>query len=195
MRRTNVNPIGLKVYRKPPILMLALSLSWPLACGAVQGAGIDAAQAAPVETAPAVAQDQSAPANGQAEAGPPAARVPRQHVRRAPGHGIDETVSRLTRGLQLDEAQQKKLREILWDEQKQVWHLRQNPGAGVDWASATATIIGQTKTRIRAILNDEQKQKYVTDVPRDETAPAKADVEHWMKLQESQRLQDEGPKK
>lgn len=175
-----------------PILLLAMALPWTCASSRQQAVGADARQAAPL--APASAAQDAPPATGagQAEADAAPVRVPRPHVRRAPGQGIDETVHRLAKGLGLDEGQQKKLREILTDEQQQVWRLRRNPGAGVDWAGASATIISQTKSRIRAMLNDEQRQKYETDVPRDQTAPAQADLQHWMQLQESKRQQDGG---
>lgn len=122
-------------------------------------------------------------------------RIPRPHTRPVPGRGIDETVRLLTRGLNLNATQQVKLREILWDEQKQARNLRRNPGPGVDWVSATATLVDQTRTRIRALLDDDQRQKYAADVPHALTAPAQADLQHWIALQDSKRLQADGATK
>jgi len=175
--------------------MLALALPLSATCGAVEAIAADTSQSAPAGAALDNLQVQPSAASGQADPAGAPVRAARSRVRRAPGHGIDDTVRRLARGLGLDEAQQKKLRDVLWDEQKQVWRLRQNPGAGVDWASAAATIVEQTRTRIRALLNDEQKQKYAVDVPRDQTAPAQADVAHWIQLQDSKRAQESGASK
>jgi hypothetical protein len=119
----------------------------------------------------------------------PKARVPRPHIHRTPGQGIEETVHRLARGLDLDAPQQVKLREILWDQQRQMRRLRENPGPGIDWASTTAGIVARSKERIRAMLNDEQKKKYSVDVPRDGLGPAQADLQHWIDLQDSRRQQ------
>ena len=105
---------------------------------------------------------------------------------------IDERVRRLTRGLDLDPGQQARLRQILVDQYRQMLHLRSgNAPAPVDVAGTTLAIYDQTKSRIRAMLNDEQKKKYSADVPREQTAPAQADLQHWMQLQESRRKQDD----
>jgi hypothetical protein len=126
----------------------------------------------------------------------PRARVPRPQTHRTVGQGIDETVRRMSRGLDLDPEQQGKLRDILLDQQRQIRKLRsENPQAGVDWAGATTGIVDQTKARIRAMLNKEQKEKYSTDVPREMTAPAQADLQHWMRIQESNRQKDDGDSK
>jgi len=185
-----------------PVAILALTLALMLAlmesaaCRAGEGRAESVAIAPP---ATAAAIDETNPVGSPPPAVPDTAgapeRSPRPHVRRAPGRGVDETVRLLTRGLNLDASQQVRLRQILWDEQMQARDLRQNPGAGVDWVSATATIVDQTRTRIRAMLNDEQKQKYASDVPRDLTAPAQADLQHWLALQDSRRLQADGATK
>jgi hypothetical protein len=98
----------------------------------------------------------------------------------------------MSRGLNLDPGQQSTLRQILLDQQRQIQKLRrESPQAGVDWVAVTMGIVDQTKTRIRAILSDEQKGKYSTDVPREMTATAQADLQHWMQIQESNRRQDD----
>jgi hypothetical protein len=182
------------LQRLAPMVLVALTLAWSAACRAEEGTrGPAASESGAVAPVPAAPDALGSDANGKPDAPDPvspSARVHRPQVRHAPGHGIDETVRRLTRGLDLDPAQQAKLREILWDEQRQARKLRANSGAGVDWPSATATIVDQTKARIRVMLNDEQKKKYSMDVPREGLAPAQADLQHWMQLQESKRLQD-----
>jgi len=186
-----------------PVLVVALLLAWSADGQAEDGTAGPATQTSPVAPVPEAAS-AAAPdaAPGRAEVTPespiadaPRTRAPRPRIHRTPGQGIDETVGRLTRGLGLDAAQQAKLREILWDEQMQVRRMRENPGAGVDWASTTAMLVGRTKARIRAMLSDEQKKKYPVDVPRDGLAPAQADVQHWMQLQDSRRQQDAGAPK
>jgi hypothetical protein len=178
-------------------VVVALALAGSAASGAadaIPAATTPAATVAPqplAPDAPAPAANDKPDARDAPDAPSHRARASRPQARHAPGHGIDETVRRLTRGLELDPGQQAKLREILWDEQRQARRLRENPGAGVDWASATATIVDQTKARIRAMLTDDQRKKYATDVPHDLTAPGQADLQHWMQLQESKRQQDD----
>jgi len=128
---------------------------------------------------------------------PSAGSPPAAGVRRPPGHrtvaqGIDENVRRLTRGLDLTAEQQSKLREILWDRHRQITNLRsERLDAGADRVGLNVAIQDRTKARIRAILNEDQKKKYSTDVPRDMTAPAQADLKHWMDVQESKRRNGE----
>jgi hypothetical protein len=45
------------------------------------------------------------------------------------------------------------------------------------------------------VLNDEQIKKYPAAVPRDQTAPAQADLQHWLQLQESNRKDEDGSSK
>jgi hypothetical protein len=118
----------------------------------------------------------------------PGRHGPARHLTVA--QSIEESVRRLTRGLDLDPGQQARLRQILVDQRRQVLQLRSS--SAPDVAGTTLAIYGQTKARIRAMLNDEQRSKYSADVPRDTLAPAQADLQHWMKMQESKRQQDSG---
>lgn len=102
---------------------------------------------------------------------------------------IDESVRRLTRGLDLDPGQQARLRQILVDQHRQLLQLRSGNAPAPDVTGTTLAIYDQTKMRIRTMLNDEQKKKYSADVPRDSLAPAQADLQHWMQMQESKRKQ------
>ena len=128
----------------------------------------------------------------------PDAAVPRFGHHRPVRHltiaqSIDENVRRLTRGLNLDPSQQEKLRQILLDQHRQMMQLRTGGAAGSgDVTGRTMAIYAQTKGRIRAMLNDQQKTKYSADVPRDTLAPAQADLQHWMQIQESSRKQGDG---
>jgi hypothetical protein len=101
----------------------------------------------------------------------------------------------MSRGLDLNAEQQVKLREILADEYQRARKQSQNSEPGADRVAATMAIVDATKARIRALLSKEQEAKYETDVPREMTAPAQADLQHWMQVQESNRRQDEGAAK
>jgi hypothetical protein len=148
---------------------------------------------APVPAAP----EASSVAPAQA----PNAQATKARVHPSPTHrtveqGIDQSVRRLTLGLGLDLAQQAKLREILRDQHRQAMKLRtDNSEPGTDRAAATFAILEQTKARIRAMLNEEQRKKYSADVPREQTAPAQADLQHWLQLQELQRSKGEDESK
>jgi hypothetical protein len=125
------------------------------------------------------------------------AEIPRSRIHGPPTHrtvdqGINESVRRLTRGLDLDPAQQAKLREILLDQHRQIVKLRkESPEPGTDQTGLNLAILDRTKARIRAMLSEEQKKKYSADVPRDTTGPAQADLQHWMDIQESKRRNGE----
>ena len=173
-----------------PLLLLTLVLEWSAGCPAEDATANVPAQ--PVsDAAPHDTDARQNPSTAQL----PATRVARPRIHHVPGQGIEQTVQRMTRGLGLDTAQQTQLRKILWDEQQQARRLREHAGPDVAWASATAAIVEQTKSRIRAILTGEQKNRYFQDVPRQDLAPAQADLQHYMQLQESKRQQsDAAPK-
>jgi hypothetical protein len=161
--------------------------------------------------------DDAAPAGGPAAAAGPAAPAPDataspavsispaqdgatpRPVRRGPvrhltaAQSIDESVRRLTRGLELDPGQQERLRQILLDQRRQIMRLRSGGSAvSGDATGRMLAIYDQTRARIRAMLNEDQRKKYPAAVPRDQTAPARADLQYWMKIQESRRKQEDG---
>jgi hypothetical protein len=172
-----------------PMTLVALMLALSALCRAEEGT---AAVPAPESVVPAPVPATPDSTNSVV----PRARAHRAPVHRTAGQGIDETVQRMSRGLALDAEQQAKLRGILWDQYRQVKKVHAgNSQAGVDWAGATLAIVDQTKARIREMLSEEQRKKYSTDVPRELTAPAQADLQHWMELQQSQRQQDEAESK
>jgi len=137
--------------------------------------------------------DASAPTPAVPEPSSETANEPRGGIRRPPAHAtvgqrINETVRRLTRSLDLNPEQQAKLRQILLDQRQQTLRLRsQSLEPGADRVGMNLAILDRTKERIRAMLSEEQRKKYTTDVPRDQTAPAQADLQHWMEIQESNR--------
>ncbi len=97
---------------------------------------------------------------------------------------IDANVQRLSRGLNLDTSQQDKLRQILWDQHRELRaRLVEKPQPGVDRAALTAAIIEHTKEQIRAMLDDEQRSRYSAQVPHGLTAASRADLEHWVEVQ------------
>ena len=146
---------------------------------------------------PRPAADTDAPA-AAAEAAAPDPVTPRFNhhhaVRRfSVAQSIDESVRRLARGLDLDAGQQTRLREILVNQHRQVMLLRNGAAAASgDVTGATMAIYDQTRARIRAMLNDEQLKKYPAALPRDQTAPAQADLQKWLQMQDSKRTQNDG---
>ena len=172
------------------IALLTATLAMSAACLAdAEAVGSDAT-AASGPVAPARDAMVIPPA---VDAGHPTARRHPPAPRRTVAQSIDERVRRLTRGLELDPDQQEKLRQILMDQHRAVMALRSgNAGVPVDVAGTSLAIYDQTRVRIRAMLNDEQKQKYSAEVPRGELAPAQADLLHWMDLQDEKRRQGKG---
>lgn len=165
--------------------------TWTLAISAASRADGAAAGSAPAAAANPAAAATDAPAR---QPGPPSTRASRRRQGRqlTAAQGIDVNVRRLTRGLKLDGGQQEKLRQILTDQHRQIVALRSgNNSAAQDVTGTALAIYDQTKARIRAILNDEQKKKYSADVPRQGLAPSQADLKHWMDLQESKRREEQ----
>jgi hypothetical protein len=181
-----------------PRLVVLLALACAAAARADEGSPAGSAPAAnPV--APGDVKQPAAPAADAAM--PPPAGTPgtpgtqrrRQPVARKPGQAIDANVRKLTQALDLNSEQQAKLREILLDQYRQVAKLRsQSPEPGSDRVAMNLALLDRTKARIRSILTDEQKKKYIVDVPREQTAPAQADLQHWMDVQEAQRRAGDG---
>jgi hypothetical protein len=127
---------------------------------------------------------QNGPAAEAAKSNAPRARIPRHPSQRlTPEQALDERVLRLTRALELDEAQQARLREVLTNERRQIMKLRtDNPHPQADRVGPALAILDHTREEIRAMLNEEQKKKYPAPVPRSATTAASADVDYWMRL-------------
>jgi len=98
--------------------------------------------------------------------------------------------------LDLDLGQQVRLRQILVDQHRQMTQLRSGASqVSGDVPGTMLAIYDQTRARIRAMLNEEQLKKYPAAVAPEQTAPAQADLQHWMQLQETGRKQDGGTSK
>jgi hypothetical protein len=168
-----------------PLAVLMLGLSAP--CGSAVAADADV----PLPTAAAAPEASAEPPTPNAKTPRVLRHGPVRHLTIA--QSIDESVGRLARGLDLDPGQQVRLRQILVDQHRQMMQLRSG-GSGVsgDATGAMLAIYDQTRARVRAMLNEEQLKKYPAAVPLEQTAPAQADLQHWMQLQETKRRQGDG---
>jgi hypothetical protein len=163
-------------------VLLALMFALGTAGAAAQGSAPPAA-ASTDEPAASAAPD-STPADGA-----PGSRSHRP-PHSTPAKVIDANVRRLAQGLKLDQEQQAKLREILVDQYAQLMKLRTESAPGTDRAGAMRAIVDRTREKIREMLNDEQKEQYSTQVPREVTAATRADLEHWLDVRDAQRRED-----
>jgi hypothetical protein len=116
-----------------------------------------------------------------APADAPGKAVHRAHKARR-GATIDDRVKLLTAELKLDAAQQAGVKGALETQRtrlQQLWNdTSMAPAVRV---GATQKISDDTADRIRALLNEEQKKKYIKPRQRDVAVGTKgADVEGWM---------------
>jgi hypothetical protein len=97
--------------------------------------------------------------------------------------GLDGRVALLARELDLDPGQQVALRKMLEEQGVQVaqaWNDTSVPGA--TRVGRTQAISDRTAERIRAMLNDEQRRKYIQPRQRETSVGAPGGrVETWMK--------------
>ena len=158
---------------------LALRLAMALA---MLGAGPRPAHAAtdPTDaTEPAVAAEAARAVEDNEAATPVLQDTARRRKRASP---LDRRVMLLARELGLDATQQAQVKKVLEGQREQVarvWNDRSIPAARR--VSATQAIGDRTADRIRALLNDEQRKKYIK--PRQRAAAvgtAGGDVESWM---------------
>jgi hypothetical protein len=121
-----------------------------------------------------------APAAGEDR---PAASFPvrRQSPVRYRAHGVQDRVKVLTRALDLDASQQAQLRRILESQRQRVLAAWSDPSvAPARRVAATQAISAETTTRIRALLNDEQKRKFGPERQAREPEAPGPSVEAWM---------------
>jgi len=178
----------LQVARLALMTLVATTLAFSAACRADDAAAAGDRAAAAGPAAPAT--DTTATPTPTPNAATPRVSPHRPARHLTVAQRIDENVRRLAHSLDLDPVQREKVRQILVDQHAQIGKLRDgNSAVPVDVTATTLAIYDQTKARIRAVLNPEQKMKYSADVPRDELAPGQADLKHWMDLQESKRRQ------
>ena len=121
---------------------------------------------------------------------PPAAATPAPgSVHRAPRAGIAGRVQLLTAELGLDARQQQAVASVLVQQRTEVAKVWSDPS--VPAALRVSAIGDTTAERIRAILNEDQRKKYMQ--PRQHEAPVGApggDVQKWM--QSAQGLEPAG---
>jgi Spy/CpxP family protein refolding chaperone len=117
------------------------------------------------------------PAVGQAsEPTPPPRSAPHRYRRIT----IDDQVKGLTKSLDLTETQQtavKKILELRQQESLRIWRGT----SGSERVSRFRMLQVRTASRIRSVLNDEQKKKYNPLGQRPPQQPDQKSVEDWMK--------------
>jgi Spy/CpxP family protein refolding chaperone len=123
-----------------------------------------------------------------------ATAVPRQARHRSTAQGFEDRVRRLAKGLDLDAAQEAKLRALLDNERRQIARIRSG-GTQPDSerVGATLAVIDHTREEIRAMLNEEQRKKYPAAVPRELLGAPHADVEYWTRLTQSKQQGTDKP--
>ena len=161
----------------------ALRLAMALA---MMGAGLGPAHAAtdPTDATGPAGAAEAAGAARAVDDNEAAAPVPQETARRQGRVSpLDRRVTLLTKELGLDATQQARVKKVLEGQREQVarvWSDTSLPAARR--VSATQAIADRTADRIRALLNDEQRKKYIQ--PRRRDAPvgtAGGDAEAWMK--------------
>jgi Spy/CpxP family protein refolding chaperone len=126
-----------------------------------------------------------APAQGSDAAGaaPAAASSATRQLRHhAPPRALGDRVQLMAKELDLDPAQQAQLKTILQAQRAEVasvWSDASVPAAVR--VGATRVIAERTADKIRAMLNDEQRRKYIKARPHDAPVGAPGgDVQKWM---------------
>jgi hypothetical protein len=107
----------------------------------------------------------------------------RQVPRHAPGAAIDERVKLLTGELNLDEGQQSVVKRLLESQREQTLHIWSNDAVpAAVRVKSTQAVSERTADQIRALLNEEQRKRYIQ--PRNDKVARNADrldVEAWMR--------------
>jgi protein CpxP len=108
-------------------------------------------------TCAVLAQDTPPPPPDQNQAGPPAQGMGRRGMRMDP----DRQLERLTRELNLTTDQQAQIKPLLVERQQKMQALFQDQSAAPeDRRTQGRTIMEGTNNSIKAVLNDDQKQKF-----------------------------------
>jgi septal ring factor EnvC (AmiA/AmiB activator) len=96
--------------------------------------------------------------------------------------GLDNRARRLAKMLELTEAQQAELAKVLASQREQIRKLWSDQRVAPEYrVSEMRAINDQTEDRIRALLNDEQKKKYVSSRPRESPRTSQqSDLDHWL---------------
>jgi len=151
-------------------VMLALS-----AVAVAQGPapGAEASTAQTQESAASGASDSAAPVDEGASW---------NRRRRVPPGGIDRRVKLLAAELGLDAAQQAGVRKVLVEQSEQTLKVWNNTSIAAPLRiKATQDIADRTAARIRALLNEQQRVKYMKPRPGD-LAPggSSAEMQQWI---------------
>lgn len=95
---------------------------------------------------------------------------------------LDDNVKSLAKALNLDEAQQMGVKAILERQQMQARRIQSDPSlSGADRIARFRALQQETVSRIRAILNEEQKQKYDPLNHGTKANSPQPSVEDWLK--------------
>jgi hypothetical protein len=118
----------------------------------------------------------------------PMAPVARHVMRhRSAALALDDRVQLMTKELGLDATQQAELKGILLNQRTEVlgvWNNSSSPAALR--IGATQAISEQTADRIRAMLTDAQREKYIKSRPHDTPVGAPgSDLQKWMTATQS----------
>jgi len=111
---------------------------------------------------------------------------PAHHGHKRPS--MDDRIKVLARNLDLSEAQQAAVKKILEERQQETLRLRLDPSlSGEARIGRFRALQDSTVAQIRAVLNEEQRNKYDPLVPRRlQPAPDQRSVDDWLKLTTSQ---------
>ena len=121
-------------------------------------------------------------AHATAEAQDAAGAAPRHRAtRHVAAPSLDDRVKALSKALDLDAKQQSELKTLLDDQREQVRRVWANAAVPVAYRiGETQAIDDKTAERIRALLNEEQKQKYNPPRQPQPAAQSVPNVEAWM---------------
>jgi len=121
---------------------------------------------------------------------PPPASDTGARAHRAQRSGLTSRVQLMTKELDLDVRQQTELKTILEAQRSEVSRVWSDPSVPSAVRVGATQVIGErTADRIRAMLSDEQRKKYIQ--PRQHEAPVGApggDVQTWMSAAQGQAL-------
>lgn len=111
------------------------------------------------------------------------AHAPRSHAHHTAANTLDNRLQLMAKELDLDASQQATLKRILLTQRAEVDKVWNDPSVPASVRVATTQAVSeQTAERIRAILNDEQREKYLKEHRRDvPVGTPGGDVQKWMK--------------
>lgn len=176
--------------RSYPLLGLPVLALCASAAFAQQVPGVEAAASAGADAATRgeLATQEGTPAVGAptvpGPGGSAANAASRHHPGRTPAQVLDDRVRALTHELQLNPKQQVAAREVLIRERVAILGLlrgRNQAGASSqDFVTQSHAIMERARGEIRALLDEDQRKKYIVEVPQDQLGPAQADLKYWL---------------